>query len=63
MNQHKRKKHEASKIDGNESISEDNLEEETFREHCEDNFKKKQEYINNTVIEVNEIDASKAKKN
>ena len=60
--QHKRKKHEVSQIYGNDSISDDNLEEETFREHCEDNIKKKHENIINAVIEVNETDGNKAKK-
>ena len=35
---------------------------ETFRDHCEDNIKKKHKDIRNTVIEVTKIDGSKAKK-
>ena len=63
LKQHKRKKHEVSQIDGNDSVSEENLKEETSREHCEDSIKNKNEDISDTVNVVNEIDGSKAKKN
>ena len=53
MKQHKRKKHEISQINGNDSISEDNLQEGIVIEKCGDNVKKKNYNFNNTVIVEN----------
>ena len=59
----KRKKYEASQIDGNYSISEENGQEETFREQGEDTVKNNNLDIDNTVIVTNEIDGSKVTTN